>query len=682
MPNAYTGAGGSQSLNIVRGSGPAADKNSGAASPDSLDAATYPTSRVLKRLLHFVGPHVFLFVVALVCTGINVIGQLITPVLIGHAIDACIGLGRVDFVVLRSLCIQLLMVVALASAAGWLAGYATNRLSYQLTFDLRQACYERFDGMPLSFLDTHSTGDLLSRVINDVDMVGEGLLQASTQLFQGVFTIVGTLVFMFSIAWPPALVVVLMTPLSMLVAWAITKGSAKSFAASQALTGQLAGHAEEVITNQRLIAAFDHQSTVRQSFATINQTLLTAGERAQFISSLSNPSTRLVNNTIYAAVAIVGCIGVITGLPVPLTAGQVQSFLSYANQYMKPFNDVSATVTQIQTAFASARRLFALMDAPQEDVPQAHTPQANSSWARSTTAPAAEKNLSLPASLQGAITFDQVCFGYDPAHPIFSDLSFHIERGQTFALVGPTGCGKTTLINLLLRFYDPTSGTIFLDNIPTTQLSRPELRRAFGMVLQDTWLFSGTVAENIAFGNPSATPEQIETAALAAHAHNFIKQLPQGYNTPIGEGGVQLSQGQCQLLCIARVMLANPAILLLDEATSSIDTRTELQVQAAFDDMMSGRTSLVVAHRLSTIKNADCILLLGNGRIVEAGTHQALLAKGGAYAKLYNSQFAPTHHTTNTKSAPPHSAATSANPTYSDPSTSPFTNSSADKNQT
>lgn len=642
MPNAYTGAGGSASLSVVRGSGSAADNNDPQEASSTLDASTYTTAQVLKRLLGFVGPHWLLLAAALVCTGINVVGQLVVPVLIGHAIDACIGLGRVDFVVLKTLCMQLLATVAVAASAGWIAGYATNRLSYLLTYDLRQACYARFDTVPVSFVDTHATGDLLSRVINDVDMIGEGLLQGSTQLFQGVFSIVGTLVFMFSIAWPPALVVVLMTPLSMLVAWAITKGSAKSFASSQQLTGQLAGYAEETISNQRLLAAFGYRAPVKKRFEAINTQLLSAGEHAQFISSLSNPSTRLVNNIVYAAVAIVGFIGVITGFPVALTAGQVQSFLSYANQYMKPFNDVSATVTQIQAAFASARRVLALMDAPQEvqDTQEPKLAQDTSRAHESKAIQAVSSQQS--AAPTGSISFEHVSFGYDPKHPIFSDLSFHIKPGQTFALVGPTGCGKTTLINLLLRFYDPSSGTIKLNGTPTTSIKRSELRSSFGMVLQDTWLFSGTIRDNIAFGKPTASDTQVQAAAEAAHAANFIMQLPQGYDTLIGEGGVQLSQGQSQLLCIARVMLADPDILLLDEATSSIDTRTELQVQAAFDAMMAGRTSLVVAHRLSTIKNADCILMLGDGKIVEAGTHQALLAKGGAYAKLYNSQFAPT----------------------------------------
>ena len=480
--------------------------------------------------------------------------------------------------------------------------------------------YGKLDRLPLSFVDSHSHGDLLSRVINDVDQVSDGLLQGFTQLFNGVATIVGTIAFMLSISVPVALVVILLTPLSVLAAGIITRKSAASFAAQQALQGELGGFAEEVIGNQKLVTAFAHAPADVATFGRVNARLYEKGVHSQFISSLSNPSTRLVNNITYAAVAIAGCASVITGWPTPLTVGQVQSFLSYANQYMKPFNEISAVVTQVQTAFASARRLLALMDAVEEK-PDAPTAKA------------------LPA-LRGELELDHVCFSYTKDHPLLQDVCIHVPAGKRFALVGPTGCGKTTLINLLLRFYDVDGGTITLDGADTRDLTRQSLRSAFGMVLQETWLFEGTVRDNIAYGVPNATDDEVVAAAKRAHAHKFIMQLPQGYQTLVGEGGGALSQGQRQLLCIARVMMCDPAVLLLDEATSSIDTRTELQVQDAFDRMMEGRTSLVVAHRLSTVRNADCIIVMRDGRVVEKGTHDELLAAGGFYRDLYQSQFA------------------------------------------
>lgn len=619
MPNIYTGAaGGAATLNVVKGgSGP----NSG--SKPTLDASHYTTRDIVVRLARYLAPHSAFALVALICSALTVVGQLVVPILIGRAIDACVSAGRVDFSALTRIAVQLAAAVVTAGIAQWIAGYATNRLCYQVVCDMRHDAYATFEHIPLSFADTHSHGDLLARVITDIDLVGEGLLQGANQLFTGIFTIVGTLAFMMSLSVPVALIVACATPISMLVAWLIARFSSKSFTQTQELQGELGGIAEEALTNQPLIAAFAHTDALSKAFSTTNRQLFSSGEHSQFISSLSNPSTRLVNNLLYATVAIIGCIGIITGTPSPLTAGQVQSFLSYANQFMKPFNDISAVVTQLQTALASARRALALIDAPQEPTP--------------ATAHA------LPRPYQGEISFHNVSFSYGQEEPpLLNNLSFTIAPGQTYALVGPTGCGKTTLINLLMRFYDPTSGTISVDGHPTRELTRESLRAAFGMVLQDTWLFTGTIAQNIAYGTPGATPAQIEAAARAAHAHTFITQLPKGYDTPITADGTTLSQGQCQLLCIARVILANPAILLLDEATSSIDTRTEIQVQEAFDTLMAGRTTLVVAHRLSTIQNADCILVLNNGTICERGTHAELLARHGFYAKLYESQFAPT----------------------------------------
>ena len=445
------------------------------------------------------------------------------------------------------------------------------------------------------------------------------MLQGLTQFFTGIVTIVGTLAFMLSISVPMAVVVVLVTPLSVLVASAIARLSHSSFIDQQRIQGQLGGYVEELVGCQKLVDVFAHGDEVLKGFDALNQELYVAGERAQFLSSLSNPGTRAVNNVIYAIVAVMGCVCVITGWPAPLTVGGVQTFLSYANQYTKPFNEITGVITQIQAAFASARRLFALMDAPEEE----------------PDAPGAIKLV----DARGEVELAHVDFSYVPTRPLLRDICVHAQPGQRYALVGPTGCGKTTLINLLLRFYDVDAGEIRVDGADTACIARDSLRRAFGMVLQESWLFEGTVHDNIAYGKPDATREEVIAAAERARADSFIRALPQGYDTVIPEDGGTFSQGQRQLLCIARVMLTDPAILLLDEATSSIDTRTELQVQRAFDELMEGRTSVIVAHRLSTIRNADCILVMRDGEIIERGTHDELLAAGGAYAELYTSQF-------------------------------------------
>ncbi len=580
----------------------------------------YPTATVVRRLLSYVRPHMLDFVLSFVAAAVSVTLQLYTPILIGRGIDLIIGAGRVDFQALLPLVTELAVVVLAAAAFQWVQGFCVNRLSYETVRDLRVQANDKLGRMPVSFIDTHAHGDLMSRVVNDVDQVGDGLLQGLTQLFTGVVTIVGTLVFMLGISVPMAVVVVLVTPLSIFAAGAIAKVSNKSFAAQQRIQGQLGGHIEEHVGNQKLVAAFAYGPEAQAGFDAINAELYTAGEHAQFMSSLSNPGTRFINNIIYAVVAVIGCIGVITGVPARLTVGEVQTFLSYANQYTKPFNEVTSVITQIQTAFASARRVFSLLDATEEE-------------------PDAPEAVEL-TSPRGQVEFDHVDFSYVPDRKLLQDICISAEPGQRFALVGPTGCGKTTLINLLLRFYDIDAGQIRVDGRSSALYTRQSLRRAFGMVLQETWLFEGTVHENIAYGCPSATREQVVAAAKRAHAHKFIAQLPQGYDTVIGEDGGTFSQGQKQLLCIARVMLTDPATLLLDEATSSIDTRTELQVQEAFDELMRGRTSFVVAHRLSTIRNADCILVLKGGHIAERGTHDELLAQGGFYAELYNSQFA------------------------------------------
>lgn len=585
-----------------------------------IGGARLSTMQVTRRLLSYVRPHAFSFSVSFVSAAISVVLQLYTPILIGRGIDLIIDTGSVDFDALMPLVQTLALVVVGAAAFQWLQGYCVNRLCYETVRDMRIEASEKLSRMPLSFIDAHPHGDLISRVVNDVDQVGDGLLQGFTQLFTGVVTILGTLVFMLSISVPMAIVVVLVTPASVLAASLIAKFSNRSFIDQQRVQGQLGGYIEEYVGNQRLVNTFSHGNDAQQGFDALNGELYTAGERAQFLSSLSNPGTRFINNLIYAVVAVIGCMGVITGVPAQLTVGEVQTFLSYANQYTKPFNEVTSVITQIQTAYASARRLFALLDAVEEE-------------------PDAADALEL-TDPQGAVSLSHVDFSYVKDRKLLQDICVDAKPGMSFALVGPTGCGKTTLINLLLRFYDIDAGQIELDGHDTHDITRASLRRSFGMVLQDTWLFEGTVHDNIAYGRPDATREEVIEAARRAHADKFIAQLPQGYDTVIGEDGGSFSTGQKQLLCIARVMLTDPAILLLDEATSSIDTRTELQVQAAFDELMAGRTSFVVAHRLSTIRNADCILYMRDGQILERGTHDELLALGGAYAELYNSQFA------------------------------------------
>ena len=600
---------GNDSLNDL-GDGPRGDGGAG----------RYPAGAVTRRLMRYVRPHAVSFAASFVSAAVSVVLQLYTPIIIGEGIDVIVGTGRVDFDALMPLVIKLAVVVVAAAAFQWLQGYCVNRLSYETVCDLRVEASDKLSRMPLRFIDGHAHGDLISRVVNDVDQVGDGLLQGFTQLFGGVVTIVGTLAFMLSINLAMTAVVVVVTPLSIFAAGAIAKLSNKSFTAQQRIQGELGGHIEEYVGEQKLVSAFAYAPRAQERFDALNAELYSVGERAQFMGSLSNPGTRFINNIIYAVVAVIGCIGAITGVPAPLTVGQVQVFLSYANQYTKPFNEITNVITQIQTAYASARRLFALLDAPEEE-------------------PDAPGALEL-ADPRGEVAFEHVDFSYVPDRKLLQDICLDAKPGMRFALVGPTGCGKTTLINLLLRFYDIDAGEIDIDGRPSSAYTRASLRRGFGMVLQDTWLFAGTVAENIAYGRPDATREEIVAAAERAHADKFIRQLPQGYDTPIGEDGGTFSQGQKQLLCIARVMLTDPAILLLDEATSSIDTRTELQVQAAFDELMAGRTSFVVAHRLSTIRNADCILVMRDGQIIERGNHDELLARDGFYAELYNSQFA------------------------------------------
>lgn len=575
---------------------------------------------VLKRLLRYAKPHAGFLLLALVSAIINVSLTLYGPILVGRAIDYVIGPDQVDFAAMVPVLITLAGTIVVSAAFQWLMTYCTNRVSYKTVRDLRIQTYEKINTLPLKYIDGHAHGDLISRIVNDVDQVSDGLLQGITQLFTGVVTIVGTLLFMLTISPVITVVVVLVTPLSLFVAAFIARLTHRQFVEQQATQGELSGFVEEMIGGQKTVKTFHYEGRAEERFKEINGRLYDCGVKAQFYSSLSNPSTRFVNNMVYTAVAAFGAVCAITGWPAPLTIGQISSFLTYANQYTKPFNEVTGVLTQIQTAFASAERLFAVLDEESErpDAPDA----------------------AVLEHCKGDVAVEHLYFSYDPARKLIEDMNIAAKSGSRIAIVGPTGCGKTTIINLLMRFYDADRGSISVDGHNIQSVTRNSLRKQYGMVLQESWLFSGTVRENIAYGREDASLEEVVAAAKKAHAHSFILRLPQGYDTVISEDGGNLSQGQRQLLCIARVMLVDPPMLILDEATSSIDTRTEWKIQTAFEEMMRGRTSFIVAHRLSTIKGADLILVMNQGRIVEQGTHESLLAKGGFYANLYNSQFA------------------------------------------
>ena len=575
---------------------------------------------VLKRLLRYAKPHAGFLLLALVSAIINVSLTLYGPILVGRAIDYVIGPDQVDFAAMVPVLITLAVTIVVSAAFQWLMTYCTNRVSYKTVRDLRIQTYEKINTLPLKYIDGHAHGDLISRIVNDVDQVSDGLLQGITQLFTGVVTIVGTLLFMLTISPVITVVVVLVTPLSLFVAAFIARLTHRQFVEQQATQGELSGFVEEMIGGQKTVKTFHYEGRAEERFKEINGRLYDCGVKAQFYSSLSNPSTRFVNNMVYTAVAAFGAVCAITGWPAPLTIGQISSFLTYANQYTKPFNEVTGVLTQIQTAFASAERLFAVLDEESErpDAPDA----------------------AVLEHCKGDVAVEHLYFSYDPARKLIEDMNIAAKSGSRIAIVGPTGCGKTTIINLLMRFYDADRGSISVDGHNIQSVTRNSLRKQYGMVLQESWLFSGTVRENIAYGREDASLEEVVAAAKKAHAHSFILRLPQGYDTVISEDGGNLSQGQRQLLCIARVMLVDPPMLILDEATSSIDTRTEWKIQTAFEEMMRGRTSFIVAHRLSTIKGADLILVMNQGHIVEQGTHESLFAKGGFYANLYNSQFA------------------------------------------
>ena len=573
----------------------------------------------LARVLRFAKPYRWYLLAALVSAVLSVSLTLYAPVLIGRGIDQIIAPGKVYFDNLLPILIELGIVAVLAAIFQWLLTLCTNIVTYKTVRDLRSAAFEHMEELPLSNIDSRPHGDIISRIINDIDSVSDGLLQGFSQLFTGIITIAITLVYMLAINFKVGLVVVVITPLSLFVASFIAKHSFDMFRRQSAIKGQLSGCIEELVGNQKVVKAFSYEERAQQQFDRINHQLYDVGVKAQFYSSLTNPCTRFVNGVVYAAVAIVGALSCIAG---GFSVGALSSFLTYANQYTKPFNEISGVITELQTAIASAKRVFDIIDEP---VQQPDEPDA-----------------AHPTGCEGQIEIDRVSFSYEKSHPLIRDFHLQVKPGQRIALVGPTGCGKTTMINLLMRFYDVDAGEIRVDGQPIKKIGRDSLRSLYGMVLQDTWMFKGSVRDNIAYGKPDATDEEVVAAAKAAHAHSFIMRLPQGYDTVLAEDGGNISQGQKQLLCIARAMLTKPSMLILDEATSSIDTRTEIKIQQAFTQMMEGHTSFVVAHRLSTIREADCILVMKDGQIIEQGTHQQLLEKKGFYHQLYNSQFIQT----------------------------------------
>lgn len=569
---------------------------------------------ILKRILTYTKPYTFHLTFTLISAVISACATLYAPVLIGNAIDCIISEGNVDFEKILPIIIQLIIVVLAGAIFQWFMGYCTNILTQGTVRDLRVAAFNKLENVPLKYIDTTPHGDIIGRVVADIDTISDGLLQGFQQLFTGVVTIIGTLCFMLSINVSIALVVIIITPVSLLVASTIARLCSKKFKEQAALRGKITALAEEYIGNQKVVKAFCYEEKSEAEFEKLNKELNKVGTRAQFYSALTNPCTRFVNGLVYAGVGIFGALNAIGG---GISVGQLSCFLSYANQYTKPFNEISGVVTELQSAFASARRIFAMLDSENE---------------------ISDKDNEVLCNVQGDVNIRNVDFSYTPDRELIKGLSLDVKKGQQIAIVGPTGCGKTTIINLLMRFYDTNSGSISVDDKDIKTLTRDSLRLNYGMVLQETWIFKGTVKENIAYGKPDATDEEIIDAAKAAHCHSFIKRLKNGYDTIINDTS-GLSQGQKQLLCIARVMLTKPPMLILDEATSSIDTRTELQIQSAFAKMTEGKTNFIVAHRLSTIKNADSILVMDKGKIIEIGNHEELLAKGGFYHNLYNSQF-------------------------------------------
>lgn len=570
---------------------------------------------VLKKLLQSIKPYKIHLIFISISALFSVIFTLLTPILIGNAIDYVIGPGNVDFSKILIILTYLAASIAISAVFQWFMSYESTKLTSLTVSDLRSTAFGKFNQVPLKFIDTNSHGNLINSIVNDIDQISDGLLQGFTQLFSGVITILGTLLFMLFIHYKIAFVVVLLTPLSFFVASFISKHTYHQMKEQAEIRGELSGYIEEIIGNEKTVKVFGYEKKAIETFSAINQRLYDCGWRAQFYSSLTNPGTRFVNGIVYAAVGIFGAINAVNGT---LSVGQLSSFLSYANQYTKPFNEISGVFTEFQSALASASRIFRMIEAENE-IP--------------------DEYLLTKVNCDGVIDINHISFSYVPDVPLIEDFNLHVSKGQRVAIVGPTGCGKTTFINLLMRFYDITSGQIKIDGTDIRDMKRKTLREEFGMVLQESWLFQGSIFENIAYGKQDATREEVIEAAKAAHAHSFIKRLPNGYDTIITEDG-NISQGQKQLLCIARIMLTKPPILILDEATSNIDTRTEIKIQKAFLELMKGRTSFIVAHRLSTIKESDVIIVMDKGHIIEQGNHVELLEKGGFYSNLYNSQFA------------------------------------------
>lgn len=575
----------------------------------------------LKKVFGYIKNYRILMLLSIIMAAATVICSLYVPILIGRAIDLIIDKGNVDFERLSVLLPQIAVIAVAAALIQWLMNTVNNRITYHIVRDIRYEAFRKIEILPLSYVDSHPSGGIVNRVIADADQFADGLLMGFTQLFTGVVTILGTLLFMLNINWKIALVVVVLTPLSLFIAKFIAGRTYKMFRLQSETRGEQTAFIDEMIGNQKVVQAFSHEAEALEKFDEINDRLADCSLKATFYSSITNPATRFVNSMVYAGVAAAGAIACIStaGMVNPFTVGQLSCFLSYANQYTKPFNEISGVVTELQNALACASRLFELIE-EQSQIPD-------------------KENAVVLENVKGSVSLENVDFSYTPERELIKDLSLNVKPGQRIAIVGPTGCGKTTIINLLMRFYDVNSGAVKVEGEDIRDVARNSLRSSYGMVLQETWLKSGTVRDNITMGKPDATDEEVIAAAKASHAHSFIKRLPDGYNTVIGEDGGSLSQGQKQLLCIARVMLCLPPMLILDEATSSIDTRTELKIQEAFARMMKGRTSFIVAHRLSTIREADVILVMKDGHIIEQGRHEELLKLNGFYANLYNSQF-------------------------------------------
>lgn len=573
----------------------------------------------LKKVFSYIGKYKYFLILSMLFAAVTVGLTLYAPILVGKAIDCIIGKGNVDFVNMKSILIKVAVIVVSTALIQWLMNVCNNKITYNVSRDLRKKAFEKIEILPFSYIDTHSKGDIVSRVITDVDQLSDGLLMGFTQFFTGVITIIGTLAFMLSVNVFITIVVVVVTPLSFFIARFIAKKTFNMFSLQSKTRGEQTSFIDEMISNQKVAEAYSMNEENKARFDKINDDLAKYSLKATFFSSITNPATRFVNSIVYAAVALFGAIMAVKG---NITVGILSCFLSYANQYTKPFNEISSVVTELQNAIACATRVFELIEEAPELPDKADATELE--------------------NVKGSVEINNLYFSYNPDRELLKNVNINVEPGKTVAIVGPTGCGKTTLINLLMRFYDPKNGAILVDEVNTQDVTRQSLRQNFGMVLQDTWLKSGTIADNIRLGKTDATDDEIIEAAKKAHAHSFIKRLPNGYKTKIGEDGGSLSQGQKQLLCITRLMLCPPPMLILDEATSSIDTRTEIKIQKAFNTLMKNRTTFIVAHRLSTIQNADLILVMNDGNIIEQGTHVSLYAQKGFYYNLYNSQFSKT----------------------------------------